>query len=308
MPTARGGPGRARSPCRRLLGVVPGRFFALEARVAVGLLVGDVVKLAGPEGEHHAEDENEQQRRHGQPDDDRRQRHRLAQRIARLPAERVDRRAAAGQARGDERQGRRLRDDDEAQDDAHEVAVGDEVRAGAEQHRGGQGESEVHEGGSPTRRARWCTSVTSAPVTRRKTPRSNGTAVMSSSVPTWMTWAPGAGAWVSGGSPSATPKKPLASAVRSPATATAGARFRTGSPPPPAPTRGVPWRGATAGATITPALSPPPTSVSPLTMTAAATISAGPSSRGATRSATPLTRPARVAGAPPRRPWRPPAR
>ena len=59
--------------------------------------------------------------------------------------QRVDRRRAARQARGDERQDRGLRDDHDAEHDAHEVAAEQQVRAGAEQDGGGEREHEVHQ-------------------------------------------------------------------------------------------------------------------------------------------------------------------
>jgi hypothetical protein len=57
---------------------------------------------------------------------------------------------------------------------------------------------------------------------------SNATALISSSVPIFTTCAPGAGWWVNGGSPARDRQEATASAIESPAAATAGAWRRMG--------------------------------------------------------------------------------
>ena len=69
----------------------------------------------------------------------------LAERVAHVAlGQRVDRGRAARQPRGDQRQDGRLRDQDDAEHDADQVAVQQQVRAGAEERRGGEGERELH--------------------------------------------------------------------------------------------------------------------------------------------------------------------
>ena len=58
--------------------------------------------------------------------------------------QRIDRCRAARQARGDQRQHRRLRDQDDAEHHADQVAVEQQVGAGAEEGRGDEREDELH--------------------------------------------------------------------------------------------------------------------------------------------------------------------
>ena len=157
------------------------------------------------EGLHDAQDEHEQQRGDREPDDDRGQRHRLAERVAHVAlGQRVDRRGAARQARGDQRQHRRLRDQHDAEHDADQVAVEQQVGAGAEQGRGGERERRASLRRPPRRAARG--GGRASPARRRRAGRRRGRRprrVISSSVPILTTVArPGPGRCVNGGSPS----------------------------------------------------------------------------------------------------------
>jgi hypothetical protein len=131
------------------------RVAALEHGVALGLLVRDLVDVARREGGDHAQDEHEQQRRDREADHDRGQRHPLAERVAHVAsADGVDRGGAARQPRRDQRQDGGLGDQHHAEHDADQVAVEQQVRARAEQRRGGQGERELHASPASTSRAR----------------------------------------------------------------------------------------------------------------------------------------------------------
>src|SRR4028118_887526 len=181
------------------------------------------------------------QRGAGEANDQRGERHRLDQGVARPPAfEGQDRGGPARQAGGDNEQHRRVGDQDDPDYHPREIPLQEQEGSRGEDHRHHERRVDGH--ASPSRgsvsgsaaslweiaRANDETSPTAKPKTRRKTPMSNRTAVITSRVPRCMGSVPGGGKWVRTASPKKSGAAATPSATSNPTKETALAWRTTG--------------------------------------------------------------------------------